>query len=102
VGAAGAGDTEGGGAVTGCDHGATGVPPLRSEPTQSGDHWGTPDLATLWEALVGVLQEFGPIGFRVALGLAVTALLARLIGEAVYEPCVLFDRSLDPLCVSDR
>jgi phosphate transport system substrate-binding protein len=27
---------------------------------------------------------------------------ARLIGEAGYEPCVLFDRSLDPLCVSDR
>jgi phosphate transport system substrate-binding protein len=26
---------------------------------------------------------------------------ARLIGEAGYEPCVLFDRSLDPLCVSD-
>jgi phosphate transport system substrate-binding protein len=27
---------------------------------------------------------------------------ARLISEAGYEPCVLFDRSLDPLCVSDR
>jgi phosphate transport system substrate-binding protein len=27
---------------------------------------------------------------------------ARLVGEAGYEPCVLFDRSLDPLCVSDR
>jgi hypothetical protein len=32
----------------------------------------------LWEALVGVLQEFGPVGFLVALGLAVLALLARL------------------------
>jgi hypothetical protein len=27
---------------------------------------------------------------------------ARLVGEAGYEPCVLFDRSLDPLCISDR
>ncbi len=27
---------------------------------------------------------------------------ARLITEAGYEPCVLFDRSLDPLCVGDR
>ena len=27
---------------------------------------------------------------------------ARLISEAGYEPCVLFDRSLDPLCVADR
>lgn len=35
-------------------------------------------MAALWEALVGVLQEFGPVGFLVALGLAVAALLARL------------------------